>query len=295
MKKIKNPDVIAFNIIGYSFIIFASIICFLPFLLVLSGSFSSEALIRKFGYGILPRGLTLEAYNIIFKAPETILRAYGVTIGVVAVGTGLALIIAAMTGYVLTRNYFKYRYKVSFFFYFTTLFGGGIIASYIIISSIYQLKNTFWVMIFPGLVPVFHIYLMRNFIRTIPDSISESAKMDGAGEWTIFYKLYFPLMKPALASVALFKLIGEWNDYFGALIYISDKNLYPLQYLLYKMIQQTENLQMLATIANIPAVDVPSETMKLAMTMIATGPILIAYPFFQKHFVKGLTMGSVKG
>jgi putative aldouronate transport system permease protein len=285
-----------FFAIGYLYIIFFALVCFLPFWLIVSGSFSSEDSITKSGFSIIPKELSLKAYETIFMYPDRILSAYTVSICLTVFGSALGLFFMAMAAYVILRKDFRYRNKFAFFFYFTTLFGGGLVPYYLLIVKYLGLKNTFFSMLLPMLMSAWNILLLRNFMKSVPDSIMESAKIDGAGDFTIFIKLIFPLSKPGLATIGLFIGLSYWNDWMNSMLFVEEPNLYPLQYLLYKTIQQVEGLKLAsARGASVALLDLPTESIKMATAVIATGPIILLYPFVQKYFVKGLIIGSVKG
>ncbi|NBD24930.1 carbohydrate ABC transporter permease [Paenibacillus glycinis] len=284
-----------FNLISYTVVTVAAILCLLPFEILISGSFTDENAIALHGYGILPSKFSLEAYRVLFKFPEAIIRAYGVSIFITVVGTIVGLFVTSMTAYVMNRKDFKYRNKLAFFFYFTTLFNGGILSTYIFFVKYLQLKNDMLALILPLLINVFYLIVMRTFISSIPDSISESAKIDGAGDFTIFMKLILPLTKPGLATIGLFYALDYWNDWYNAMLYITDVNKYPLQYLLFSTLQSAEAISRISKMASVAAISVPTLSLKLAMAVIATGPIILVYPSVQKYFVKGLTVGAIKG
>lgn len=284
-----------FDVISYVFVTLISLVCLLPFIFMISGSFSDETLIRINGYSILPRGFTLEAYKTIFKFPEKILKAYGVSIFITVVGTVLGMVILTMAAYVLSRKDFKYRNGFSFFFYFTTLFNGGMISTYIFYIQYLHLKDSIWALILPGILSVFNLLIMRSFISSIPVSLIESAKLDGASEFTIFLKIILPLSKSGLATIGLFMALHYWNDWYNAMLYINTADKYPLQYMLYDLLNQAQSLARIAAQSGIQVENLPTNTIKLAMAVVATGPILLLYPFVQKYFVKGITVGSVKG
>ena len=286
---------IVFNIISYVFITLLAALCVLPFVMLISGSFSSEQAIRFNGYSILPQEFTTEAYGVIFKSPEKVLRAYGVTIFITAVGTILGLFLLTMTAYVISRQDFKYRNNISFFFYFTTLFNGGMISTYIFYIQYLHLKDNFLALILPGIMNVFYLLIMRSFVNTVPTALIESAKIDGAGEFRIFVQIVLPLLKSGLATIGLFMALGYWNDWYNAMLYMNTETKFPLQYMLYNMLQKQQALAAIASQVGIKVENLPSNSLKLAMAVVATGPIILFYPFVQKYFVKGITIGSVKG
>ncbi len=284
-----------FYVICYTVVLLVAIICLVPFLLLISGSFTSEQWIRFHGLGLIPGEFSTEAYKIIFKAPMRIVRAYGVSFLITGVGTVLGLFITTLTAYVISRKDFKYRNALSFFFYFTTLFNGGMVSTYIYYIQYLHLKDSFWALILPGMFNVFYLLIMRTFVTSVPFALIESAKLDGAGEWRIFFQIVLPLLKSGLATIGLFLALGYWNDWYNAMLYMNTETKYPLQYMLYAIQQQTQALAQIASQAGIQVQNLPSTSLKLAMAVVATGPIVILYPFVQKYFIAGITIGSGKG
>ena len=291
----KSTSTKVFYVICYVFVALMTLVCLLPFVMVVSGSFSSEQAIRFQGYGILPRDFTTAAYSLIFKSPMTVVRAYGVSIFITLVGTAIGLLLTTMTAYVISRKDFKYRNALSFFFYFTTLFNGGMVCSYIFYIQYLHLIDSFLALILPGVFNVFYLLIMRTFVSAIPTALIESAKIDGAGEFKTFFSIILPLLKSGMATIGLFLALGYWNDWYNAMLYMNSETKYPLQYMLYALMQKTQAMSQMASSANIPLQDMPSNSLKLAMAVVATGPIILVYPFVQKYFVKGVTIGSVKG
>ena len=284
-----------FYIICYTVVALMAIICLIPFILLISGSFTSEQFIRFHGYSLLPGEFSTEAYKIIFKTPQRIIRAYGVSIMITVIGTFLGLLLTSMTAYVISRKDFKYRNWFSFFFYFTTLFNGGMVSTYIFYIQYLNLKDSYLALILPMMFNVFYLLIMRTFVSSIPHALIEAAKIDGAGEWRIFFTIILPLLKSGLATIGLFLALGYWNDWYNAMLYLNTETKYPLQYMLYAIQQQTQALASIASQAGIQVQNLPSSSLKLAMAVVATGPIVIVYPFVQKYFVAGITIGSVKG
>lgn len=293
--KIIGKERTIFDILSYFVIISFSIMCILPFLLVVSGSFTEESAIYEFGYSIWPKRLSLDAYRIAFATPERIVKAYTNTGVLTIVGSFLGLLIVSMTAFALQRKKFKYRNVFALYFYFTTLFNGGLVPWYILMVRDLHLKNSYLALLFPALLTVFDIIIMRSFMKEIPEALSESATIDGAGEYRIFFQLYLPLSKPALATIGLFIGLRYWNDWYSAMLYITDRNKFTLQFYLYTMLTNMEFAANNAKSAGILMSSYPAESFKLAMTVVATGPIILLYPFVQKYFVKGLTIGAVKG
>lgn len=290
MKKRGLTSKTVFNIISYVIVIILVLLCTIPLIMLVSGSFSSNSEILRKGYSILPRGFSLEGYKTVFSQPQTIGRSYVVSILVTLIGTLIGVVIMSMAGYALQREEMKYRNIITFFIYFTTLFQGGLVPWYMLISSL-GLRDTIWVMILPSCVNSFHILLIRNYMKGIPTSLVESAKIDGAGEFYTYIKIMMPLAKPILATVGLFLALQYWNSWYIASLFIKDSHLWPLQYRLYKMLSaQTSMLE--TTVVRTVA---PTETMKLATAVVVTGPIVLVYPFLQKYFVQGITVGAVKG
>ncbi|MGG1617575.1 carbohydrate ABC transporter permease [Paenibacillus sp. NRS-1782] len=291
-----SADRVLLNIIGYISLTILGLFCILPFILIVSSSLTEEKSIIENGFQLFPTAFSTEAYSILFKYPSQMIQAYVVTIGVTAVGTLVGLFLTAMTAYVLARKDFKWRGTFSFYFFFTTLFNGGLVPWYLLVVEYLHLKDTFLVLILPLLMNVFYIIVMKTFMSNIPEAITESAKIDGAGDFRIFMELIIPLSKPALATIGLFIALGYWNDWYNPLLFISKENLMPLQYYLYRMLGNMDGMRkaMMASGA-VVKLSIPTESLKMAMTIVATGPILIAYPFIQRFFVKGLTVGSVKG
>ena len=291
----KTTDERVFVAISYFFTFIFAMICFLPFWLIVIGSFTSEKEIILSGYSIFPREFSLESYKMVFQIPQKVLNAYGVSIFITVVGGTLSLFITAMSAYVLMRKDFKYRNQIALLFYFPTIFSGGLIPTYILVVMYLGLKDNLLALILPGLLGAWNIFLMRNFMKDIPDSIMESAKIDGANDFKIFIRLYLPLSGAGLATIGLFIALGYWNNWFSAMMYINKSELFPLQYLLYNMLTSITGLQEAASKAGIVLPEMPNETFKMAMAVITTGPIIFLYPFVQKYFVKGLTVGAVKG
>ncbi|MFC4778804.1 carbohydrate ABC transporter permease [Paenibacillus sp. GCM10023252] len=280
------------RVIMYSCLAAFSVFCLIPLVVVLSASLSEEQALATLGYSLLPHDFTWLAYEYVFKQPETILRAYGVTIFVTVVGTIASVIVNALLAYPLSRKYFKLKGPLTFYVFFTMLFSGGLVPYYIVISQIFHLRDTLAVLIVPMLVTPFYILLMRTFFSQLPEEVMESAKLEGAGEYRLFFQLVLPLSTPVLATVGLFYSLSFWNEYMMALLFIDNLNLRPLQLLLFNLISSVESMKMLpmTTGAQLPAL-----TIRMATAIVAIGPIVFVYVFFQKYFVRGLTVGALKG
>lgn len=294
-KKKMPPSVIGFNIAGKTVLLIFAVVCILPFIMLISASFTSEEYINLHGYGILPGEFSIEAYKTLFEHPADILRSYGVTIFITVCGTAFGLFITSMAAYVITRKDFVYRNKLSFFFYFTTLFNGGLLSTYIFIVRYLNLKDNLLAVILPVAINVFYLLVLKSFMAAVPVSIIESAKLDGAGEFYIFIKLILPLTKAGLATVALFLALDYWNDWYNAMLYLDSHEKYPLQYMLYNMLAAKQALARIAAKSGVAVGTLPSNSLKMAMAVVATGPVILVYPFVQKYFVKGITIGAVKG
>ena len=295
--KIRTPlSTILFNAVGGTVLLILAVLCVLPFILLVSASFTSENSIVWDGYRFIPGEFSTRAYDILLRSPQVILNAYGVSIFITLVGTAAGLLITAFAAYALSRPYFRYRSQFAFFFYFTTLFNGGMLSSYIFFVRYYNLKNTYFALILPTLIHVFFLLIMRTFMATIPESICESAKIDGASEYMIFFRLILPLSTASLATVGLFLALDYWNNWYNAMLYISKPDMYPLQYMLYNMMSAADAIARLAQHnTEMRSMDAPTRSLRMAMTVVATGPIILVYPFVQKYFVKGVTLGAVKG
>ncbi|MFC3800062.1 carbohydrate ABC transporter permease [Cohnella sp. GCM10012308] len=283
-----------FTFISYAIVSIIALVCLIPFVVLLAGAFSSESAVLRDGYWFWPRDFSLEAFKYIFRYPGDLLSAYKVSLIVTIVGTAVSLFVSTMAAYVIGRKELKHRNKLSFFLFFTTLFSGGLAPYYIWLSSNLHLSNTYAVLMLGPMFNVMYILILRSFIKgSVPEPLIESARIDGAGEFRIFLQMVLPLSKPALASIGVFTALAYWNDWWTAMMFTSKDSLIPLQYLLYKMLS---SINLSAAMAqHVTSLDAPKETFKLAMTVIATGPILLLFPFVQKYFVSGVTIGAVKG
>lgn len=299
--KIKHgPDMIALNIIAYAFCGFIALICLVPFVMIVSGSLSSEAAIIKNGFSLFPQDFSLEAYKTVFKEPMVVIKAYATTILLTLAGTVFGLLLQTTTAYVLTRKDFEWRNYFSFFFYFTTLFSGGLVPYFILITTTLNLRDSYFALLLPLLFSVYNLLIMKSYIMAIPDSLIDAAKIDGCGEVRTLFQVVFPLIKPALATVGLFIALAYWNDWYNAMLYIKAEDKFPLQYFLYQQVNNIETYKKLIATqgissAVVSAVSLPTQTLKMALTIVVTGPIVLAYPMVQKYFVQGITIGAVKG
>lgn len=279
------------------FFIITCIIFVIPLLSVVSISVSDNVQMLEKGFSILPRGLNLEAYKLLLKSSYSIPRAYLVTFEITVLGCIMGLAVNSLIAYPLSRKSFKLRKYITIYIAITMFFNGGLVPSYILTANYLHGKNHLWVMIVPVLCSPWYIILLRTFFSNIPNALIESAMIDGANEWRIFGQMIVPLSKPAFATVGLFMSLGYWNEWFSALLYIDKPNLFTLQYVLYKYmsnIQMMMNIQFRSlTLSGTKSP--PTEELRMAMCIVAAGPMLFIFPFFQKYFVKGLTLGSIKG
>ncbi|BBI30991.1 carbohydrate ABC transporter permease [Cohnella abietis] len=283
----------ALKVFFYTVLTIGSLVCVLPFILIISGSFSDSVQILQKGYSILPRGFSLDGYRSIFLFPIQIIKAYGVSIFVTGAGTGIGLMVMTLCGYAISRSELKYRNVISFTIYFTTLFSGGLVPWYIVVTKL-GLKNSIWALIIPSICSSFYILLIRNFMKTIPEALVESARLEGAGEFRTLLQIVVPMSKPILATIALFLALAYWNDWYLASLYISKADLWPLQYRLYNILNAASKIASVGA-ENFTSKILPTETQKLANAIVATGPIIFLYPFLQKYFVQGISIGAVKG
>ncbi len=285
------------NVIINIFFAIYSIICLVPIVLVIMISITDEKTLEQVGYSLFPQKLSISAYEFIFRDPSQIIRAYGITIFVTVAGTVLSMIMTAMYAYPISRKDFKYKNFFSFYVYFTMLFSGGLVPWYILYSRYLHLKDTVWVLIIPYLINAFNLLVMRTyFSNNIPSSIIESAKMDGASEIRIFVRIVVPLAKPVFATIGLFSTLTYWNDWWLSLIFIVDDKKVNLQYLMNRILRTIQYISQNKTQMSGSVTDtLPTEAVRMAMCVIGMGPILFAYPFFQKYFIKGLTVGAIKG
>lgn len=298
VRKVRKPigsDEIQLKVISYIVVTLFAVVCLFPFLLMISSSFMNEKEIITEGYKLIPKEITTNAYRFLLENPTKIISAYKITIQNVILGTVIGLALMSMAGYVLCRSDFKYRNQVAFFIYFTTLFAGGLIPTYMWMVNGLHLKNSIWAMILPGIASPWSIFLMRNFMKAIPDSLAESAKIDGADDFRVYWQIYLPLAKPAIATIGLFLALAYWNEWYNAMLYIEDSAKYPLQYFLQQMVNKANAEMLVSQGITVDMAEMPSESIKMATAVVATGPIILVYPFVQKYFVQGLTVGAVKG
>lgn len=279
------------------FFILFGLACILPFMIVVSASFSGETDLAVNGFCVWPRKWDLTAYAYLFKNPKTILNAYIVTILITVIGTFLGVLFMAMAAYCLSRSNFRFGKLLTFYIFFPTLFSGGLVPSYIINTQYLHLTDKLAALILPSLINVFHIIMLRTFFKQLPASLFEAAKMDGASEYRIFFTIAIPLSKPVIATVAFLGALAKWNEWYNAMLYIRSDKLVPLQYMLQRMMMNIQSLLDSMTVAPsmVNIQDLPGENLRMAMLVVAIGPMMLVFPFFQKYFVRGMTIGAVKG
>ncbi|WP_438351124.1 carbohydrate ABC transporter permease [Paenibacillus sp. FA6] len=292
----RSRSEIVLDVIFYAIAALFSIACLYPFLLVLMSSFTEEMSLQTFGYSIFPKMFSLDAYMAIFRT-KTIPTAYLVTMFVTVVGTFLSLLITSTAAYALSGRRLYYGGQIALFFYFTMLFSGGIVSQYILLTKYLHLQNSIWVYILPALLGPWNMFLMRNFFNDIPGELFESAKMEGAGEMTMLYKIALPLSLPAMATIGMFYALGYWSMWQPGLLYIDNPDLYTLQYIVMQIIRNVDIAQNIAVQGTFQGASqvAPAYTVRLATAMVTIGPIILLYPFLQRYFVAGLKVGAIKG
>ena len=269
----------------------------LPILLMISISFSSEKSITDFGYQLIPNMWSTDAYKMIFKNPYQILNAYKVTIAYTALSTVLSIIVQTLMAYPLSRSNYNKKQFITVYLMITMFFGGGLVPSYILNTQYLHLGNTFWIYIFPALTSAWNVVLFKTFFKGLPEGLVEAAKLDGASEFMVYRRIILPLSTPIIACVAFTTVLGKWNDWNTSLLYIRRSDLYSLQYLLQRIINEADYIKNIqgTTAGALVGEELPAETMRYAMAILAAGPMMIVFPLFQKYCAKGLVVGSVKG
>ena len=284
------------QIILHFFFILITIAYIAPLLLVVSASFSTEQSLIGAGFTLIPKEFSLEAYELVFKNPTQILNSYKTNIIYCTVNAVLSVLVMALTAYPLARDSFRLKGPVTFYFFFTMLFSGGLVPSYMINTRLLHLNNTMGIYIWPSLMSVYSMLIIRTNYKNVPKELIEAAKIDGATEMYICFKIVVPLSKAAIASMLFLDFVGNWNNWMISSIYIRNPELYSLQYLLQRILREAEFVKQQAELGLETGLEIlPVETLRYSMAMVAAGPVLLVFPLFQKHFVKGMTIGSVKG
>lgn len=275
----------------HTVLVLVSLACFMPLMLVVSASFTDDSSLLRYGFRLVPETFSTFAYEFVLDDAPRVLHAYGITIFVTLVGSLSGLFIMSSLAYALSRPSLRIRRALSFFVFFTLLFSGGLVPTYILITQVLQMKNTIQVLILPLLVVPTYVLILRTYFSTLPAELFDAARIDGAGEWRIFLQIAMPLSTPALATIGLFSALLFWNDWFLALLYIDDPSLFPLQYYLYRIMTDITNLSQGYQAQSIPT---PTHSARMALAVLAVGPIIFAAFFAHKYFVRGMTIGALK-
>lgn len=272
------------------------LICVLPFLLLISSSFTADSTLVKYGYSFFPKQFDLSAYKYLIFGSRSILRGYGISILITVIGTTLSLVLTTLFAYPLSRKNMPGRNIFAFFLFFTMLFNGGLVPTYMMWTQTFHIKNTLFSLIVPGLLlNAFNVIMMRSYLTTnIPEEVIEAAKADGASEIRLLLKIVVPMSKPILATLTLLIGLSYWNDWLNGLYYVTDDSLFSIQVLLKKMLDNIEMIKNAAS-SGAASMQMPSTSIRMAVAVIGALPVLIIYPFFQKYFVKGIVIGAVKG
>lgn len=286
------------KLIVHIFVILFAFVCLYPFLMVIGGSLMTQSEVTRTGFKVIPDEPTLASYKMLLGNGSLIANGYKITLIVTVAGTFCSVVVNGMMGYVLSRKNLPGRRVLNLYVLLTMLFNGGMVPWYLICTRYLHLKDTIFALILPCMVGAWYIYLIRNYFIGVPEEMWESAKLDGAGEFTIFGKIYLPLGKPVIATVVLFAALGYWNDWWLGLMLIDDSTKQPLQMLLRTMMSNIQFLQTMSQQSSqVQALlaSVPGDGVKMAMVIVTTGPIILLYPFVQKYFMKGIMVGAVKG
>ncbi len=288
----------AANIAINAVCVIMALMCILPLILVISISLTSEAGIVNHGYTFFPSEFSLDAYKYIWNVKDSIISAYKITILTTVMGTLISVLVISLYAYALSRPNLIGKKFFTFYVFFTMLFSGGLVSWYMICTQLLHIQNTIWALILPYTMNAWYVIILRTFYNTsVPEAMIESARMDGAGEILIFFKMVIPIAVPGIATIALFQTLTYWNDWWLAINLITEPKMYNLQIYLQNLLANVENLKNSADVAtaNTAVAEMPAEGTRMALCIVATGPILIVYPFFQKYFIQGLTVGAVKG
>lgn len=283
-----------FEVVVYAIATIFCVYCLFPFAIILGSSFETEANFATYGFPIIPKDFTTAAYKMVLGDGQ-IFRAYGVTIFTTVVGTLFSMFLTITMAYPLSLKKVKFRNVITFFVYFTMLFSGGLVPTYLLITKTLNMKNNIFVLIIPVAFSAWNMFLMRNFFNGIPKELSESAYIDGANDFQILWKIILPVSVPGIATLSLFYALGYWNQWFNAMLYLEDAKLFPLQYLLMRMLRNVEAMQEMARTTGMSVGEIPTNSLRMATTVVAIGPIVFLYPYVQKYFTSGLTVGAIKG
>jgi len=300
--KKKNRDMLALSPTSNSFLnlmfIVLCILAMIPIYIIVISSVTEESILVSNGYRLWPEVFSFSAYKFLFSQGSIVLVAYKNTILSTIAGTILSVISVGLYAYPLSRPNFKFKTFFTFYAFFTMLFSGGLVSYYMVARQVLQIQNTLWALFLPSSFSAFWVIVMTTFYKaTVPNEIIESARIDGAGEWRTLIQIVLPLSLPGLATVALFAAIGIWNNFFNCLLLVDDAKYYSLQFTIYTTLNNIrfllENAEKMPGIVNLS--ELPSQTFRMAMAVVTVGPVIFAYPFFQRYFIRGLTLGSIKG
>lgn len=302
VKKRKGKDMLAIspsaNAILNLLMIIVCVVTLTPIYVIFISSVTAESALTANGYRLWPAKFATVAYKFLFAQGSIVITAYKNTIIATVAGTLIAVTMVGLYAYAISRDNFKFKTFFTFFAFFTMLFSGGLVAYYMVVRQVLQIQNSLWALFLPSAFSPFWVIVMRTFYKTnVPNEILESARIDGAGEWRILLQIVLPLSTPGLATVALFSAIGIWNNFFNCLLLVDDAKYYSLQFTIYTTLNNIrfllENADKMVGLVNVS--ELPSQTFRMAMAVVTVGPIILAYPFFQRYFIRGLTIGAVKG
>ena len=293
MKKIKKSSIILDIVL-----ILMSLTYVLPIIMMISISFSNEQAIIDYGFTLFPKVFSTEAYKMALKNPYQIIQSYKVTIAYTVISVALSMFFQSLMAYPLSRKSFKYKKHLTVFLTITMFFNGGMVPTYILNTQYLGLGNSFWIYILPTVISAWNVILFKTYFAGLPDGLVEAAKIDGANEMKVFFRIIAPLSLPIYATLAFTMALAKWNDWNTSMLYIRNNSLYSLQYLLQRIINEADfvrKMQGQAGGENFTYDSIPNESLRYAIAVLAAGPMMVVFPFFQKYFAKGLVVGSVKG
>jgi putative aldouronate transport system permease protein len=300
--KHKSKDMLSISPLTNFFLnllmVVACILTLVPIYIIIISSVTAESALTANGYRLWPEKFSTTAYTFLFGQGSIVITAYINTIISTIAGTIIAVLMVGLYAYAISRDNFKFKTFFTFYAFFTMLFGGGLVAYYMVARQVLQIQNSLWALFLPSAFSPFWVIVLRTFYKAnVPNEVIESARMDGAGEWRILLQIVWPLSIPGLATVALFSAIGIWNNFFNCLLLVDDAKYFSLQYTIYTTLNNIrfllENADKMVGLVNVS--ELPSQTFRMAMAVVTVGPIIFAYPFFQRYFIRGLTIGAVKG
>jgi putative aldouronate transport system permease protein len=295
----KMTDIMSKLLMHFILLVFA-LLCLVPMILTISISLSDEQDLILNGYSLIPRIFSIDAYQFLFKNPAALITSYWVTIRTTFLGTFLGVLFMSMAAFSLSRKDFTWRKPIVFYIFFTMLFSGGLVPMYMVVTRTLHMQDTLLVLFMPIMINAWNTFLLVTYLRSISFEMIESAKLDGANEFTIYLRIIMPMAKPALAAIALLLSLRLWNEWYSALLYIRDPKLVPLQYWMQRVMNNMQFLLMNQDMmgggaSSISMADLPTQSVRMAMAVLAAGPMMFVFPFFQKYFAKGLLVGSIKG